>query len=392
MKIPAALLPRYSTLQMLALFVCALALLAALSAPAAAHRIRIATFYVALEDTRLVVHAPLVPLEILSDTIAAIEAHERSGVLHSALQEETRRYFDERMEIREGEERLHFAWMEAAVVRPDTQALEKLTAGNVLVADSAGAVFLEIRGEITRSASPKPITINAFHLFERPEDPYPPLPVADISGPGFHEVHPFDGFAAWHEPGEGRSFWLRIAAFLGSGIWHIFTGYDHVLFLLGLHLVSPGLRETLKIVTAFTVSHTITLTLAATGVFTLSPAIVEPAIALTIVYVGVENLWKPHPTGRWITAFFFGFIHGFGFAGALGESLSLGGLDRWAFAAALLSFNLGVEVGQAAVVTALAPFWVGVRWVPMRHRVVQVGSLLISLAGAFWFVTRVLAA
>lgn len=170
------------------------------------------------------------------------------------------------------------------------------------------------------------------------------------------------------------------------GVGHIWTGYDHLAFLGALLLAAASLRQMLYIVTGFTVAHSITLTLAATGVFALSPSITEPAIAVTIVLVGLENLAKPTPRRRLATTFCLGLVHGFGFAGLLREI----GLPRDALAVSLACFNGGVEVGQAAVVAVTLPVLLMLRkrgW--WEHKAVPGLSVVIALLGVYWFVQRV---
>ena len=172
---------------------------------------------------------------------------------------------------------------------------------------------------------------------------------------------------------------------LRVGVEHILTGYDHLVFLLGLILVGGRLRSLLLAVTAFTVAHSITLGLAALGVWAPSPRIVEPAIALSIAYVGVENWFVEDAARRWLITFPFGLIHGFGFAGALEEiALPTGQVPL-----ALVAFNAGVELGQVAVLAVVLPavLWLGkARW--FADRGVKATSAAIALAGLSWFVLR----
>ena len=177
--------------------------------------------------------------------------------------------------------------------------------------------------------------------------------------------------------------------FLAAGIHHIFIGPDHILFVIGLLLLGGGLKRILKVITAFTVAHSVTLALAAFQIVNPPSRVIEPLIAMSIVFVGVENLrWRPgHRDARVIIAFGFGFIHGFGFASVLREF----GLPREALAAALFAFNAGVEVGQACIVLAVVPLLglVRARAPRLAPRVVMAGSVFVVLAGAFWFVQRV---
>jgi len=170
------------------------------------------------------------------------------------------------------------------------------------------------------------------------------------------------------------------------GIEHILTGYDHLLFLLGLILVGGSLRPLALVVSAFTLAHSLTLGLAALGVWAPSPRLVEPAIALSIAYVGVENWFVRDASRRWLITFPFGLVHGFGFAGALGQIA----LPAREVTLELAAFNVGVEAGQLAVLAAVLPIvlWLGRRrW--FAERGVRVASALIALAGACWFVARV---
>lgn len=174
--------------------------------------------------------------------------------------------------------------------------------------------------------------------------------------------------------------------FFRMGIEHILTGYDHLVFLLGLVLVPSRARTLLGVVTAFTVAHSITLALAALGVWAPSPSVVEPAIALSIVYVGVENFFVEDARKRWRITFPFGLIHGFGFAGALREIA----LPRPDLPLALATFNLGVEAGQVAVIAAVLPLVLALQrraW--FERRGVRLVSGAVAVAGAVWFVLRV---
>lgn len=180
-----------------------------------------------------------------------------------------------------------------------------------------------------------------------------------------------------------------VKLYLKLGFTHILPeGPDHVLFVLGIFLLSRRLKPILQQVTAFTVAHTLTLGLSIYGVISLPSSIVEPLIALSIVFVAVENILTPElkPT-RILLVFAFGLLHGLGFAGVLSEL----GLPRSEFLPALLSFNLGVEAGQLAVI-GLATLLLGLPfrnrgW--YRRRVVIPASCLIAAVGLYWSVQRV---
>lgn len=186
------------------------------------------------------------------------------------------------------------------------------------------------------------------------------------------------------------SRWETVKLYLGLGYAHILPhGLDHVLFVLGIFLLAVELRPMLWQVTAFTLAHTITLALSVYGVVSLPSSVVEPLIALSIVYVAIENVftarlhaWRP------LVVFCFGLLHGMGFAGILTQI----GLPRSQFVPALLSFNLGVEGGQLTVIlAAFLAFGLPFRTRPWyRRRVVIPGSLLIAAAGFYWSVQRAL--
>lgn len=171
------------------------------------------------------------------------------------------------------------------------------------------------------------------------------------------------------------------------GVEHILTGYDHLVFLLGLVLVGGRWRSLLWVVTAFTVAHSITLGLASLGVWAPRSSIIEPAIALSIAYVGVENFFVKNAEKRWRITFPFGLIHGFGFAGALREVA----LPRADVPAALFLFNAGVEVGQLGVLALVLPLLALLRKQRWFEKFgVRAASAVIVIAGVAWFVVRIL--
>jgi len=191
--------------------------------------------------------------------------------------------------------------------------------------------------------------------------------------------------------GEARSAADVAREFFLLGGEHIITGYDHLLFLLALLLVTLRFRDVVLVVTAFTVAHSVTLGLAALQVASIAPSIVEPAIAASIVYVAVENGWVlarnavprlPRPS----LAFAFGLVHGFGFAGALQTA----GLPRGSLLLGLAMFNVGVEAGQ--LLFCLVAF--GALWLVRRTRFARQVALGLSgaaaLLGAYWCVERLL--
>jgi hydrogenase/urease accessory protein HupE len=179
------------------------------------------------------------------------------------------------------------------------------------------------------------------------------------------------------------------ADFLVMGIKHIWTGYDHLLFLFGLLIVTRNFASSFKIITCFTIAHSITLAVATLSLVRFSSRIVEPLIAASIVYVGIENLVRgDDPKGRWLLTFAFGLVHGFGFASVLRE---LGvGSNGSSIAIPLVSFNLGVELGQIAIAALVLPVIWKLRAKPVFiSRWVPACSVLVALLGGYWFVQRV---
>lgn len=189
---------------------------------------------------------------------------------------------------------------------------------------------------------------------------------------------------------EARTQWDMIRDFLLIGFQHIVPkGLDHILFVVGIFLLSTRLKPILTQVTAFTVAHTVTLGLGTLGLVNIPAAIVEPLIAASIVYVAVENILRP-TLSPWRPAVVFGFglLHGLGFAGILKQF----GIPEGEFLVGLLSFNVGVELGQLTVI-ALCFLTVGIwfgRKPWYRARIVIPGSLVIAAIGGFWFVQRVI--
>ncbi len=180
-----------------------------------------------------------------------------------------------------------------------------------------------------------------------------------------------------------------VTEYVGAGFDHIIPdGLDHILFVLGLFLFSTRMRPLLWQITMFTIAHSITLALAMTGLVELPARVVEPLIALSIAYVGVENVWhRELHKSRLGLVFGFGLLHGLGFASMLSDF----GMPPNAFASALISFNVGVELGQLAVIGlafATLGLWFGGR--PYyRELVVIPGSLVISAVGLYWTWERI---
>ena len=193
----------------------------------------------------------------------------------------------------------------------------------------------------------------------------------------------------------------QFGQYLVEGIWHIWIGFDHILFLLALLLPAvlihesgrwrgvvrfgDALREVLWVVTAFTVAHSITLSLAALGLVQLPSRLVESAIAASVVLAAANNLKPLVESRRWLVAFCFGLIHGFGFASVLAEL----GLPQEALVLSLLGFNLGVEIGQLAIVAVFLPLGFMLRATAFYRRGVLIGGSLVTLVVALvWLLER----
>jgi hydrogenase/urease accessory protein HupE len=188
--------------------------------------------------------------------------------------------------------------------------------------------------------------------------------------------------------GDRQGVFAVVRKFVPAGIHHILIGPDHLLFLVGLLLLGGSVRRLLLVISAFTAAHSITLSLAALNIVTPPARLIEPAIALSIVYVGVDNLMvgRGRDVRAWI-AFAFGFIHGFGFANVLREM----DLPSRALGWSLFSFNLGVEIGQLLVVAVVASALIGLRSrsETAGRRLAFAGSLAVIVVGGFWFIQRV---
>ena len=177
--------------------------------------------------------------------------------------------------------------------------------------------------------------------------------------------------------------------FLKLGVEHIWTGYDHLLFLFGLLVVCARFRSCVAIISCFTLGHSITLAVATLDLVNLPARYTEPLIAASIVYVGLENLWRrgAEPQGRWAVTFVFGLIHGFGFASVL-RDLGVGQGGSGLFLP-LFSFNLKVELGQIAVAAVALPLiWRLRRNEKFLQRAVPALSALVAAAGLYWLLER----
>jgi len=188
------------------------------------------------------------------------------------------------------------------------------------------------------------------------------------------------------------TFWGTSGEFVLWGMRHIFIGYDHIAFLLALLLAAQKLREVVRVVTSFTVAHSITLLLAALNVIRIPGAVTESLIAASIVYVAAENYFITDARYRWVITFGFGLVHGLGFASVLRDRMQ----DLHSIIVPVVSFNVGVELGQMVIVLLVLPVLALIRKAPddkARERrqwwLVRVGSAPILLLGALWLVDRV---
>lgn len=186
-----------------------------------------------------------------------------------------------------------------------------------------------------------------------------------------------------------QEIWKVMQEFTYEGVRHIFIGPDHILFVIGLLLLGGSIGTLLRIITAFTFAHSITLCLATFQIISPPASVVEPVIALSIVVVGIHAfLGNELRDPRLWFAFSFGLIHGFGFASVLQEME----LPRQAVGVSLFSFNLGVEIGQACIILAVAPLLAFLRSrKPLAaRRVTHFAALFVTTAGAFWFFERLM--
>jgi hypothetical protein len=199
----------------------------------------------------------------------------------------------------------------------------------------------------------------------------------------------------------GWSAWATLYSLIREGVWHIWNGYDHILFLLTLLLpavlflknrrwqpvgkLSEAIIDTLKIVTAFTLAHSITLSLATLQILTLPSRFVESLIAFSVIVAAINNLVPIFRGSRWVVAFGFGLIHGFGFATVLQDL----GLSTNQLALSLLGFNLGVELGQLVIVLVYLPFAYLFRGSYFyRWGLLRAGSVMAATVASFWLFER----
>lgn len=259
-----------------------------------------------------------------------------------------------------------------------------------------GYAVLRLQGT---SAAEQPLSLNYSLLFDL--DPTHRGLVLHESGAGVTtHVLTLDRRSIELDHG-AVGLWQTLVVYVREGMWHIWIGVDHILFLLALLIpavltrsqqqwapvdnLRPALWDVLKIVSMFTLAHSLTLWLAVMGYATPPSRVVESAIALSIVVTAVNNLMPVLPLSNWMLAFLFGLVHGFGFANVL---LDLG-LSSTGLGVALFGFNVGVELGQMAIVVAFMPLAFALRSTLFyRYAVLQAGSVLVAMVACVWFYER----
>jgi len=179
----------------------------------------------------------------------------------------------------------------------------------------------------------------------------------------------------------------QFEAFFKIGFFHILEGYDHLLFLLGLIIVTKNFRSRFSVISAFTVAHSTTLVLSALGILSLPPVLTESLIALSIVYVGIENVVSTETKNRWIVAGSFGLIHGAGFSGHLTDILK-GMMEIGNIWTPLIGFNIGIEAGQITVILIVFPLMWLIRKYGKERQIVMEVSRVIAAVGAVLLVFR----
>lgn len=275
-------------------------------------------------------------------------------------------------------------------------------AGEQLIDNHSDGAYSVLRFTATCAAVPKTLVVD-YRLFFDLDPQHRGLVRLDYEGRTRAGIFSFD------EPEQrfqlaDLSRWEQFVDYGNEGVWHIWTGFDHVLFLLSLLLPAVLVRssrpqqrwepeasfrvafwDVVKVVTAFTLAHSITLSLAALGVVSLPSRWVESAIALSVVLAALNNIRPLVYDKRWVIAFCFGLIHGFGFASVLADL----GLPQESLLIALVAFNLGVELGQLVIVGAFLPIAYALRSTALYQRVIVVyGSAAIALVALVWLVER----
>lgn len=273
--------------------------------------------------------------------------------------------------------------------------------GDLLIDDHSDGAYAVLRFNANCPAAPHSIDVNYSLLFDIDPSHRGLLRLDNGSSSISAVLSPAQ--AAQTFALEGVSRWETFTQFVGDGIHHIWIGYDHILFLISLllpsvlarkkdHWVPVGtlgsaLLSVLSVVTAFTIAHSITLTVAALRIVSLPSRLVESGIAFSVLLAAVNNVWPMITRRAWMLAFGFGLVHGFGFASVLADL----GLPRGALAISLAGFNIGVELGQLTIVAVVVPLiflWRSRDF--YRPAVLVGGSCAIAVAASVWLCSRVL--
>jgi hydrogenase/urease accessory protein HupE len=248
--------------------------------------------------------------------------------------------------------------------------------------DSAAVQYLEADVDYAASRPVGRVSIRSDFLTEL----YPAhKTIGEVRIGGRSEQFVFEPTRVYEGRVSERGTWRSAASFVRLGIEHILTGYDHILFLFGLLLIGTGLKNLIATVTSFTVAHSATLAIATLGVVQPVPWMIEAAIALSIAYIGFENLFVRNPRYRWKITFLFGLVHGFGFATVLRHME----LPRAGLVVSLFSFNIGVEIGQIAIVSLIYPLLMVMARSAYRPLITRVASAGIAAVGLVWFYQRI---
>ncbi len=333
--------------------------LALLSIPAAAHVTATGLAVIAVDDHTISYRLTVVPIELPQDA---------ARLLTRAAQGD-----------RAAAERLAEVVRQAVVIRVDG---EPCRPGRVVIRGSdTGDLKVTLEYGLRCAAAPGRIDL------EEHWDPFGPhystiVTVMTPNGRSEHVLSEESRQATVHFGDRPAGSLLQ---FIRLGVEHILTGYDHLLFLLALLVGVSSLWRVLYFVTAFTLAHSITLSLAVLGLVHVPGNIIEPLIAASIVWVAVENvLGRNRQSHRLAVAFLFGLVHGLGFADALSQ-VSLAG---WPLVQALVGFNAGVEVGQAVAIGVALPVLLGVARLRHAKLLYRCVSFAVAVVGAYWFVDR----
>ena len=343
-------------------------ILVAMVAPLRAHQINTSYTYIAVK-------ADAVTVTVTFDEADLLEMFDLDGNSDGVL------WY---AEMKAGEDTILAYAKERTSVFADGEALALQPVATDPRLDAKGNLLLDARFESPLTESPATIEVHTA-VFERLSSDHRNL--VELRAVG---VEPQVAVLSTDVPRQRftlrePSVMDRIGQFTWWGIEHIFIGYDHIMFLLALIIIGGRLGGLVKIVTSFTIAHSITLILAALDVVTLPGRLIESGIALSIAYVALENFWVKGASHRWMVTFFFGLVHGFGFANVLREL----GLPSKGLIASLLAFNVGVEIGQIVIVSILFPLIYLVGRTQHRRRMVTVVSAIVFLFGLGWLIERI---